>query len=171
MENNSNSNNAFTEQIIKQVVNAWANQNKNVAKFFNKYDEASYINEVAPGRNRAVYLLGHLIAVNDGMITLFGLGEKLFPEYEAIFITSPDKTVTDIPSLDELKQHWEKLNTTLADHFNKMSVADWLGRHTAVSAEDFAADPLRNKLNVLMGRTIHESYHLGQLNLVVGDEV
>jgi len=60
--------------------------NKNVAKFFNKYDEASYINEVAPGRNRAVYLLGHLIAVNDGMITLFGLGEKLFPEYEAILL-------------------------------------------------------------------------------------
>jgi len=52
-----------------------------------------------------------------------------------------------------------------------MSVADWLGRHTAVSAEDFANEPLRNKLNVLMGRTIHESYHLGQLNLVVGDEV
>src|ERR1700712_3008558 len=102
MENNL-SNNALTKQIITQVINAWTNQNKGVTKFFNKYDEISYINEVAPGRNRAVYLLGHLTAINDGMIPLFGLGQKLFPEYEAMFITSPDKMITDIPSLEELK--------------------------------------------------------------------
>jgi len=47
-----------------------------------------------------------------------------------------------------------------------MTSEDWLSRHTSVSEEDFAADPLRNKLNVLIGRTNHESYHLGQANLL-----
>ena len=156
----------MTEQIIKQVINAWTAQNKNVADFFSKYPDDAYLKEVAPGRNRPVYLLGHLIASNDGMLPLFGMGEKLFPQYEAIFSKSPDKTVADIPSVATLKEDWEKLNATLTDHFSKMTAAEWLSKHTAVSEEDFAKDPLRNKLNVLIGRTNHQSYHRGQVNLL-----
>jgi uncharacterized damage-inducible protein DinB len=156
----------MTEQIIQQVITAWTAQNKNVTDFFTKYSDAAYFKEVAPGRNRPVYLLGHLIASNDSMLPLFGLGEKLFPQYEAIFAVSPDKAVADIPSVATLKQDWEKLNSTLSNHFSKMSTADWLSKHTAVAAEDFAKEPHRNKLNVLLGRVIHESYHRGQINLL-----
>jgi uncharacterized damage-inducible protein DinB len=154
------------QQLIQQVVNAWTTQNKNVTDFFTKYPDEAYLKEVATGRNRAVYLLGHLIASNDGILPLFGIGEKLFPQYEDIFSKNPDKTVADIPSVVKLKADWEKLNTTLTDHFNKMTPADWFSKHTAVSEEDFAKDPLRNKLNVLIGRTNHQSYHRGQLNLL-----
>jgi uncharacterized damage-inducible protein DinB len=156
----------MTEPIIKQVINAWLAQNKNVTDFFSRYPDEAYLKEVAPGRNRAVYLLGHVIASNDGMLALFGLGEKLFSQYEIIFSKSPDKTVADMPSVATLKQDWEKLNSTLTDHFSRMTPADWLAKHTAVSEEDFAKDPSRNKLNVLMGRTIHQSYHRGQMNLL-----
>ena len=121
---------------------------------------------MAQNRNRAIYLLGHLIAVNDGMLPLLGLGEKIFPQFEAIFISAPDKSVPNLPSLAELKQCWEKLNTTLTDHFNKMNADEWLSRHMSISAEDFKLDPLRNKLNVLINRTNHQSYHLGQLYLL-----
>jgi len=38
---------------------------------------------------------------------------------------------------------------------------DWLARHTAVSEEDFAKDPSRNRFAVLLSRTNHLSYHLG----------
>jgi hypothetical protein len=156
---------AFTEQIIKQVINTWTSRNKAFSDFFNKYPDQDYLNEVAPGRNRAIYLLGHLIAVNDGMLPLFGLGEKLFPELE-VFSSSPDKSFDVAPSVQELKKHWETLNTALTGHFNNMSAHDWLERHTAVSEEDFAKEPQRNKLNVLLSRTNHQSYHLGQLNLL-----
>ena len=157
---------AALEQVIRQVINSWAAQNKSVTTFFNKYDEAAYMQEVAPGRNRAIYLLGHLLAANDGMLPLFGLGEKLYPEFYAQFQIAPDKSVETLPSVAELKQQWETVMATLADHFQKMTTQDWLGKHNSISAEDFEREPHRNKLNVLLGRTNHQSYHLGQLNLL-----
>ena len=39
------------------------------------------------------------------------------------------------------------------------------GKHTAVSDEDFAANPLRNRLSVLLSRTRHLAYHIGQIAL------
>lgn len=36
-------------------------------------------------------------------------------------------------------------------------------KHSAVSEEDFAKEPHRNKLNLLLNRTNHLSYHHGQL--------
>lgn len=156
----------YTTQIISQVIHTWAAQNKAVTAFFNKYTNDDYEKEVAPGRNRAIYLLGHLVAVNDGMLPLFGLGDKLFPGLDTLFITAPDKAHTTLPSLATLKEHWEALNTTLTSHFNKMNQGEWMSRHQSVSEADFALNPSRNKLNVLLSRTTHQSYHLGQLNLL-----
>ena len=81
---------AQTEMMVSLIVNAWANQNKTVTNYFNKYQDAAYLGEVAPGRNRAIYLLGHLISSNDSMLPMFGLGEKLYPELEEAFLKSPD---------------------------------------------------------------------------------
>jgi len=39
------------------------------------------------------------------------------------------------------------------------------GRHTAVSEEDFEREPHRNRFTVLLGRTTHLAYHLGQATL------
>ena len=39
---------------------------------------------------------------------------------------------------------------------------DWLQRHSAVSAEDFAKDASRNRFAILLSRTNHLSYHLGR---------
>lgn len=161
----------FTEQIIKQILNSWASRNAAIADFFNKYaDTATYLNQVAPGRNRAIYLLAHLISANDGMLTLFGLGEKLFPELD-VYTKNPDRSFDTFPPIAELKRDWEEINMVLTEHFNKMSTADWLAKHTSVSEEDFAKDPQRNKLNALIGRTNHMSYHLGQLNLLTVKEL
>ena len=156
----------FTKQIISQVKTTWTGRNTAVTAFMNKYpNEDVYLKEIAPGRNRAIYLFGHLIAVNDGMIPLMGLGEKLFPELEA-FVSSPDKSFEIKHSVKELKQAWEKLNVFLTERFNNLNEQEWLGKHTAVSEEDFVKDPQRNKLNILIGRTNHQSYHLGQMNLL-----
>ncbi|HEX4373032.1 MAG TPA: DinB family protein [Puia sp.] len=163
MEDQNKIGEASTNQIIKQVINYWADRNKAVTNFINKYPDEAYYKEVASNRSRAIYLFGHLIAVNDGLLPMFALGEKLFPGYDAIFLSVPDRSVADLPSLSELKRSWEKLNETLTDHFNKMTATEWLDRHTSVSAEDFKREPLRNKLNVLINRTNHQSYHLGQM--------
>ena len=154
---------AQTEQIISQLLHTWESQNKRVTGFFAKYDDADYMEEVAPGRNRAIYLFGHLVSTNDGLLPLFGLGERLYPQLETLFSRNPDRAFDDIPSIPELKAYWEKINTTLTEHFSKMTPQDWLSRHTSVSEEDFAKEPSRNKLNVLVSRTVHAGYHMGQL--------
>ena len=157
---------ATAEQITSMVLNAWTSQTKAITGFFAKYSDEVYGQEVAPGRNRAIYLLGHLVASNDGLLPLLGFGDRLFPHLEAIFLSSPDKSVTDLPSLAELKDYWATVNSTLAAHFSELSPAQWLERHTRVSAEDFVLDPKRNRLTVLLSRTTHMSYHLGQLTFL-----
>ena len=158
--------NTAEHQIIKQVVSIWTAQNKVVTDFFSKHPDEVYAKEVAPGRNRAVYLFGHLIAASDGMIPLLGLGERLYPQLEPVFLASPDNTSATMPSIPELKEMWNTVNTKLTNHFNNMQPSDWLDRHTKVSPEDFAKEPHRNKLNILLSRTNHLSYHSGQLNLL-----
>jgi len=151
------------ENIIKQIIGSWAAQSKVVTDIFNLYEDEHYLNAVAPERNRGIYILGHLISASDGMQPLLGFGERSYPELEQLFSNSPDRTFEQIPSVNELKEKWSALNSKLQDHFSKLTVEEWLNRHTKVSAEDFATQPERNKLGVLLGRTNHISYHAGQL--------
>jgi hypothetical protein len=156
--------------IIDLILNTWTSRNTAVTHFFGKYRDEAYEQTIAPGRNRAVYLFGHLIATNDALLPLLGFGDKLFPELEA-FGPNPDSSFSTLPPVAELKEKWEIVNQTLSNHFNQMTPQDWLGRHMNVSEEDFAKEPQRNKLNVLLGRTNHQSYHLGQLNLLTVREL
>lgn len=153
---------AQTNLIIRQVINFWEANNKGITAFFNKHEDDVYLGEVAPGRNRGIYLLAHLIATNDALLPLFNLGEKLFPEL-APLASEAESAVPFELSISDLKSKWETLNNTLADHFKSMTAEQWLSRLNSVSDEDFALDPTRNKLNVLMNRSSHENYHRGQL--------
>ena len=125
---------------------------------------------MAPGRNRAIYLIGHLAAVADAMLPLLGLGDKLYPHLEEPFLKNPDRHIADTPGIEELKYNWENVNAKLAAHFNEMTAENWLEKHTAVTDEDFATDTTRNKLNVLLSRTTHTGFHMGQLIFLVQKE-
>jgi len=154
-------------QAITQVIKSWEGQNQAIDVIFGKFDENHYLNEVAPGRNRGIYLLGHLTAISDLMLPIMGLGNQLYPAMEAQFVTNPDAADLPAPSIGVLKERWETINQTLAGHFALMEEADWLSRHTKVSEEDFLKDPSRNKLNVLIIRTGHINYHRGQLAFLI----
>ncbi len=75
------------------------------------------------------------------MLPLLGLGERLHPEFDAAFISTPDKSKADIPSHEQVRRAWNVVNAELWKGFEKKSWSDWLARHTAVSEEDFAKDP------------------------------
>ncbi|HEY1964962.1 MAG TPA: DinB family protein [Acidobacteriaceae bacterium] len=122
--------------------------------------------QVAPGKNRLLYLVGHLTAVHDRLFTLLGLGERLHPELDEIYITSPDRARPDPVPAAELKQAWSDVNGKLTAAFEKLTPQQWLEKHTAVSDEDFAKDPTRNRLAVLMSRTNHAAFHTGQAALI-----
>jgi hypothetical protein len=44
---------------------------------------------------------------------------------------------------------------------------EWLKKHNAVSDEDFAKDPLRNRRSVLQTRTTHAGFHAGRIRLAL----
>jgi hypothetical protein len=107
-----------------------------------------------------------LIAVHDAMLPLLGLGQRLHPELDAAFLTGADKALVEPPSAAQLKRHWDEVNGTLLAGFSKFTASDWAQKHSVVSEEDFAANPLRNRLAILLSRTSHMAYHLGQAALV-----
>jgi hypothetical protein len=117
---------------------------------------------VAPGKNRLFYLVGHLTAVHDRMFPMLDLGERLHPELDEPYITNPDRVLTDPVSASDLKKAWTEVNCKLTAAFERFTPDDWLQKHTAVSDEDFAKDPTRNRLAVVMSRTNHASFHTGQ---------
>ncbi len=148
------------------ALKAWNTQVNSTTKFFDALDDESLYREVAPGKNRIIYLMGHLIAVNDTMISLFGVGERLYAHFDEAFVKSPDKSGLPIPEAPELRKEWRISNEVLAAHFAKLSPTDWFSKHTAMTDEDLMKDPARNKLSVLINRTNHLANHLGQLLLV-----
>jgi hypothetical protein len=101
------------------------------------------------------------------MADILGLGEKRYPALEAVFLTNPDnKSDKDMPPVPTLRQYWSEVNSRLSDHFSTMTPAQWFTQHTRMSADDFAREPHRNKLSVLLNRTGHLAYHHGQLVLL-----
>lgn len=121
--------------------------------------------EFVPGRNRISYLLGHLAAVHDGMLPLLGLGERLHPELDEPFLKQPDRAIEPVPAPAQLRAYWVEVQSALNKGFTTLAPTDWLQRHNAMSDEDYAKDPTRNKLAILINRTNHVSYHLGQIKL------
>ncbi len=152
--------------LVKMILDRWYAQVNNFDTILNALTDEQLQKEIAPNKNRGIYVLGHLTAVHDDMIPLLNFGNKLFPELNEPFIKSPDKSVAELPSAEELRASWSKMNEVLAQKFNSLQPDEWFEKHTAVSAEDFIKEPHRNKLNIVITRTTHLSYHTGQFVLL-----
>jgi hypothetical protein len=152
-----------TQVMIKMVLDIWHSKIKESDTLFDKLSDEQLQKQVVPGRNSGIYLLGHLVAVHDRLLPLLGLGERLYPQLDESFIDNPDGAKSSPATISELRQYWKNINTTLAGHFSKLEPDQWFQKHNSVSAADFEKEPHRNKLNVIINRTNHLSYHLGQL--------
>ena len=144
---------------------AWKAQIERADKLFGSLSSEEVQREIAPGRNRLLYLWGHLTAIHDAMLPLLGLGERFHPEFDAAFVSNPDKSQAATPSHEQVRQAWNAVNGDLRKGMEGLSWSGWLQRHTAVSEEDFAKDTSRNRFAVLLSRTNHLAYHLGQAML------
>src|SRR6476620_7481827 len=147
---------------VALALKTWNAQIDRADKLFGGLSSEEILREIAPGRNRLLYLWGHLTAIHDRMLPLLALGERLHPEFDVAFVTNPDQSQADIPSHAQVRQAWKTINGELWKGFEKMSWTDWLQRHTSVSDEDFAKATSRNRFAVLLSRTNHLAYHLGQ---------
>lgn len=157
---------ATTETFLKMTFDRWNGSIKNFDAILNSLTDETLQKEIAPSKNRGIYLLGHLIAVHDEMLILLDMGEKLYPELYEPFIKSPDKSPHQLPTVPELRTFWAKQCEVLKEKFDSLKPEEWFEKHTAVSAEDFVKEPHRNKLNIIITRTSHLQYHSGQLVLL-----
>jgi len=153
------------KSLIDSALRGWKSNVESADKLFVGLSPEQLEHEVAPGKNRLIYLWGHLAAVNDALLPLLGIGERLHPELDGMFISNPDKSVPLTVSEQSLKAAWQEINRKLYEGFSKFSASDWTKRHTAVSEKDFEREPHRNRFTVLLGRTAHLAYHVGQATL------
>lgn len=155
------------ELFIKMVISNWDLQVGRMNSVLAKLSDEQLSAPTAPGRNTGVYLLGHLAAVSDGMFTYLDIGERLNPAMDEMFLRNPEESNLKKPSIAELKEYWNQVNALLSEKMSQVAAEEWFNRHTAVSEEDFGKEPHRNKLNIVINRTNHLSYHLGQLVYLV----
>ena len=155
-----------TDTFVKMILDRWNGALKNWDEVISSLSDEALQKEVAPGKNRGIYLLGHMVAVHDDMLRLLDLGEKQYPQLFEPFIKSPDKASADIPNAATLRGFWNDQCAALKTKFDNLQPADWFEKHTAVSVEEFAKEPHRNKLNIILTRTTHLTYHTGQLVLL-----
>jgi hypothetical protein len=87
------------------------------------------------------------------------------PALDEPFITNPDGALADPASVADLRKAWSEINSKLTAAFERFTPQDWLRKHSAVTDQDFAADPTRNRLAVVLSRTNHLSFHTGQIVL------
>jgi len=152
-------------RMIQSALSNWNLTINRLNKFFGALSPQDYFQEIAPGKNRIVYLLGHLAAVHDRTLEILGIAERLHPGLEPTFISSPDRATEPVPDGAMLLQFWNEINSRLYSGMARFTPAQWVGRHQAVSEEEFRKDPTRTCLSVLLNRTNHAGYHLGQLML------
>jgi hypothetical protein len=156
-------------QLIATTVQAWRVTIDRTSKTLASFTDDDLQLEVAPGKNRLYYLLGHLAATHDRLFPLLRLGERLHSELDSEFLESPDrKFLGDDVAPAELRLIWSEVNRKLIEAFEFLQPHEWLERHSSVSEEDFAKEPLRNRVAVLISRLGHCAYHEGQMRLVRG---
>lgn len=150
----------------KIALDTFTGQVSRASKVIDTLTDEQLASEISPGRNTGAYLLGHLTAVHDAMFPLLGIGVRAHPELDEPFIKNPDKTDLPKASVGQLRTAWKEVNDNLVSKLSTLTPDQWYERHTAVTEEDFAKEPHRNRLNVVIGRAGHLAYHLGQLALL-----
>ena len=108
--------------MVRNAVSSWKQWVGQVDKTIGAFGDEELQREVAPGRNRLYYLLGHLTAVHDRLFVTLRLGGRLHPELDEEFIVKADKTDLDdeLPA-GELRAAWREVNEKLTAAMEKLS--------------------------------------------------
>src|SRR6202047_39309 len=96
------------ELFLAVALNGWKGNIERADKVFSGLSDEELLKEVAPGKNRMIYLWGHLTAVHDAMLPLLGLGRRRYPEFDVAFISNPDKKQAGIPPVESVRKAWRE---------------------------------------------------------------
>lgn len=154
--------------IITQVaISQWEQHVTRATRLLKQMPDEVLSSHIAPGKNTGTYVVGHLIAIHDAMPKILGIGEAQHPELFDVYVAQPDSADTAKKTVQELRDLWDETHERVTNLIKEMPEEDWLKRHASMTDEDFEANPYRNRLSVLLNRTNHFAFHLGQLRLLV----
>ena len=154
------------ELLCGTVLASWKQVMGRLDKAVAAMTEEQAERRVAAGKNRLRYLVGHLAVVHDMLVAALGIGERTLNGLDEAYLKNPDGAVADPVPFAEVKAALLEVNGRLTEALAAWAPGQWLERHGSVSAEDFAKEPLRNRLAMVLSRTNHASFHLGQMVLV-----
>jgi hypothetical protein len=122
--------------MVRSAVGSWKQWVGQIDKTIGGFGDEELQREVAPGRNRVYYLLGHLTAVHDRLFATLRLGERLHSELDEAFIEKADKTDLDdeLPAA-ELRKAWREVNDKLTAAMEKLSAEQWLDPSTVAQGK------------------------------------
>jgi hypothetical protein len=100
---------------------AWKTRIERADKLFRSLSSDDVLRDIAPGKNRFLYLWGHLTAIHDAMLPQLGMGERVYPEFDVAFVSSPDKSQAAIPSHEQVRQAWTTVDGELLKRFETTS--------------------------------------------------
>src|SRR5207253_10721134 len=95
--------NTLETSLIDSALRNWRSNVARAGNLFGNLSQEQLLQEAAPGKNRLIYLWGHLTAFNDALIPLLGFGDRIHPELDLMFVSNPDRTVPTILLGEDLK--------------------------------------------------------------------
>ncbi len=153
--------------VTQNAVGQWELYISRATQLLNQLSNEALNRQVAPGKNTGKYIVGHLIAIHDTMVQILGIGDSEHPELYEMYVKHPDGVINHPKTVQELRNLWDVSHARITKLIKSLPEDDWLARHNAMTDDNFKANPLRNRLSVLLNRTNHFSYHLGQLRLLI----
>src|SRR5258706_2002520 len=112
------------KSLVDSALRGWKANVERAEKLFGDLSPGELEQEVAPEKNRLIYLWGHLAASSDRLLPLLGIGERLHPEFDAMFISNPDKSVPLTVSEQSLKAACQEINQKLWEGVATFSASD-----------------------------------------------
>jgi hypothetical protein len=109
--------------MIQSVLSNWRLTITRLSTLFGSLSQTEFFEEIAPGRNRIVYVLGHLTAVHDSTLEVLGFGTRNHPQLDEVFIKNPDRVLEEFPPVADLMSSWEEVNQRLYDGVESLSQA------------------------------------------------
>ncbi len=122
--------------------------------------------ELAPGKNHALWILGHLVTSDDDLSVYLGKGELLFPAYSEVF--SQGKKLIPFeqcPPPQELKEALRKVFEKNKAIFASLSSEELSEPHALIGDQE--NDYFKTKGRVVSAWHLHQLYHTGQLGAIL----
>lgn len=143
-----------------ELVNDW------LTGIVNGFEEDDWKLSLAPGKNHALWLLGHLVASDDDIVLYLGKGDVLYPHYQEIFSQGkPLLAYEKCPPASELKESLKKVFERNSKIVAELREEEFDEPHALV--ENYETDYFKTKRRVVMAWQLHQLYHTGQLGAIL----